>query len=66
MIRQAPFLAMPARRVFIEFGIGVGDLDRTAAPIVRPGVELNEDLGPLPFQVARDTRAAARLGVRRL
>lgn len=50
----APLLAMLARRVFIEFGIGVEDLDQVADPIQRLGVSLNEDARPLPFQIARD------------
>jgi hypothetical protein len=48
----APLLAMLARRVFIEFGIGVEDLDLVASPIQRLGVSLNEDAAPLPFQIA--------------
>ena len=58
----APLLAMLARRVFIQFGIGVEDLDRTAEPIFRLGVELNEDLGPLPFRVARNKKAEGETG----
>jgi len=46
----APLLAMLARRVFIEFGIDVEELDQVASPIQRLGVALNEEAGPLPFQ----------------
>jgi len=38
----APLLAMLARRVFVEFGIQVEDLDELAAPIQRLAVGLNE------------------------
>jgi hypothetical protein len=40
----AHLLAMLARRVFIEFGIEVDDLDKTAEPIQRPAVGLNASI----------------------
>jgi len=46
LLWAAPLLAMLARRVFLEFGVGVEDLDRTAEPIQRLAVELNERFGP--------------------
>jgi len=39
----ATLLAMLARRVFPAFGIGIGDLDETAAPIQRLAVYLNDN-----------------------
>jgi len=38
----SPLLGMLARRVFIEFGVRVDDLDETAAPIQRLATGLNE------------------------
>ncbi len=46
----ATLLAMLARRVFQEFGIGVSDLDEVAAPIQRLAVDLNENAPPCDFR----------------
>jgi len=42
LLQVAALLGMLARRVFIEFGIGIDDLNETGAPIVRVAVGLNE------------------------
>ena len=43
LLWPATLLAMLARRVFQEFGIGVRELDEVAAPIQRLAVDLNEN-----------------------
>jgi hypothetical protein len=45
----ATLLAMLARRVFVEFGIGTADLDEVAVPIQQLAVSLNKDAPPLDF-----------------
>ncbi len=42
LLWAATLLAMLARRVFLEFGLDVTELDRAAEPIQRLAVELNE------------------------
>jgi hypothetical protein len=42
LLWAATLLAMLARRVFIEFGIGIDELDRLSEPIQRLAIELNE------------------------
>lgn len=42
LLWAGPLLAMLARRVFLEFGVSVEDLDKAAEPIQRLALDLNE------------------------